>query len=259
MNVRMWQHQATQRNLQTLTADGIATVGPNEGDMACGEFGPGRMAEPDEILAAISIFFVKPGALAGRRVLITAGPTHEPIDPVRYIANRSSGKQGYALAAAAAALGAETVLVSGPTAEPVPSGVTLQPVETAQEMLDACLAALPADIGIFAAAVADWRVRNTAGSKLKKDGSKTPPPLDLDENPDILKTVANLAAERPALVVGFRGGDRRCHRQCRGQAQAQGLRLDRRQRRLPRGRRHGRRRQHGPYRVRRRRRKLAQA
>ena len=203
MNVRMWQHKATQRNLETLIADGIATVGPNEGDMACGEFGPGRMAEPDEILAAISDFFRKPGALAGRRVLITAGPTVEPIDPVRYIANRSSGKQGYALAAAAAALGAETILVSGPTAEPVPSGVTLRRVETAQEMLDTCLAALPADIGIFAAAVSDWRVRNTAGSKLKKDGSKTPPPLDLDENPDILKTVANLAAERPALVVGF--------------------------------------------------------
>ena len=203
MNVRMWEHKATQRNLQTLIADGIATVGPNEGDMACGEFGPGRMAEPDEILAAISDFFRKPGVLAGRRVLITSGPTHEPIDPVRYLANRSSGKQGYALAAAAVSLGAETVLVSGPTSQPVPAGVTLHRVETAREMLDACLGALPADIGIFAAAVADWRVRSAAGSKLKKDGSNAPPALELAENPDILKTVSGLAENRPSLVVGF--------------------------------------------------------
>ena len=203
MNVRMWEHKATQRNLQTLLADGITTVGPNEGDMACGEFGPGRMAEPDEILAAISDFFRKPGVLAGRRVLITSGPTHEPIDPVRYLANRSSGKQGYALAAAAVSLGAETVLVSGPTSQPVPAGVTLHRVETAQEMLDACLEALPADIGIFAAAVADWRVLGAAGSKLKKDGSNAPPALELAENPDILKTVSGLAKNRPSLVVGF--------------------------------------------------------
>ncbi len=203
MNVRMWEHKATQRNLQTLLADGIAAVGPNEGDMACGEFGPGRMAEPDEILAAISDFFRKPGLLAGRRVLITSGPTHEPIDPVRYLANRSSGKQGYALAAAAVSLGADTVLVSGPTSQPVPAGVTLHRVETAQEMLDACLNALPADIGIFAAAVADWRVRSAAGSKLKKDGSNAPPALELAENPDILKTVSGLAENRPPLVVGF--------------------------------------------------------
>ncbi|MGI9413137.1 MAG: bifunctional phosphopantothenoylcysteine decarboxylase/phosphopantothenate--cysteine ligase CoaBC, partial [Hyphomicrobiales bacterium] len=203
MNVRMWEHKATRRNLETLIADGISTVGPNEGDMACGEYGPGRMAEPDEILDAITRFFREPGILAGRRVLITAGPTHEPIDPVRYIANRSSGKQGYAIAAAAVALGAETVLVSGPSAEPVPAGVTLLRVETAQEMLDACLGALPADVGIFAAAVADWRARTANGRKLKKDGSNTPPALELEENPDILMTVAGLKHDRPPLVVGF--------------------------------------------------------
>ena len=205
MNVRMWQHPATRRNLATLEGDGISVVGPNEGDMACGEFGPGRMAEPAEIIAAIEAQFTgaPTGALAGKRVLVTAGPTHEPIDPVRYIANRSSGKQGYAIAAEAAAQGADVVLVTGPTGLPAPANVTVRQVESASDMLAACEDALPADVGIFAAAVADWRVAAAADRKLKKDGSGKPPPLELAENPDILKTISSLASDRPALVVGF--------------------------------------------------------
>ncbi|KAF0228112.1 MAG: phosphopantothenoylcysteine decarboxylase / phosphopantothenate--cysteine [Beijerinckiaceae bacterium] len=219
MNVRMWLHAATQRNLATLRADGVTFVGPNEGDMACGEYGPGRMAEPAEILAAIDEMFgsgaipmpapppVKElapprGPLAGKHVLITAGPTHEPIDPVRYIANRSSGKQGYALAEAARDLGARVTLVSGPVSLPPPAGVMLVRVETAREMNEAVEAALPADIAIFAAAVADWRVKAEAGQKLKKDG-KAIPPLELAENPDILARIARHPSKRPALVVGF--------------------------------------------------------
>ncbi len=212
MNVRMWQHAATMRNLSTLKADGVRVVGPNDGEMACGEYGPGRMAEPVEILAAIEAHFagsalplagVAPRPLAGRKVLITAGPTREPIDPVRYIANRSSGKQGYALAEAAVALGAETILVSGPVNLPIPPGAQMMPVETAAEMLKVVEAELPADIAIFAAAVADWRVASTSDQKIKK-GSAGLPDLKLAENPDILKTVAGAAkARRPKLVVGF--------------------------------------------------------
>ncbi len=205
MNVRMWQHAATQRNLQTLLEDGIRTVGPNDGDMACGEFGPGRMAEPAEILQAIerTLGSADSGPLAGKRMLITAGPTHEPIDPVRYLANRSSGKQGYAIAAEAAMQGAEVVLVTGPSSQTVPPGVTVHQVETADQMLEACRAGLPVDVGIFAAAVADWRVAASAGQKLKKDGSGAPPALELSENPDILKTIAGLENNRPGLVIGF--------------------------------------------------------
>jgi phosphopantothenoylcysteine decarboxylase/phosphopantothenate--cysteine ligase len=203
MNVRMWKHPATQRNLSTLKRDGIAVVGPNDGEMACGEFGPGRMAEPAEILSAI-IALLQPKAqpLAGRRVLITAGPTREPIDPVRYISNHSSGKQGYALAEAAVALGAETILVSGPVALPIPQGVQMLPVETARDMLKACEEELPADIAIFAAAVADWRVETAADEKMKK-GKGGPPSLVLAENPDILKTIARTPRNRPHIVVGF--------------------------------------------------------
>jgi phosphopantothenoylcysteine decarboxylase / phosphopantothenate---cysteine ligase len=210
MNVRMWQHPATMRNLATLKADGVRVIGPNDGEMACGEYGPGRMAEPTEILAGIEAHFAG-GALplmaasrplTGRKVLITAGPTHEPIDPVRYIANRSSGRQGYALAQAAVALGAETVLVSGPVHLPIPPGAQMMPVETAAEMLKTVEAELPADIAIFAAAVADWRVASASGQKIKK-GSSGLPDLKLAENPDILKTVAGAKAKRPKLVVGF--------------------------------------------------------
>lgn len=204
MNVRMWLHAATQRNVERLMQDGVLIVGPNEGDMACGEFGPGRMSEPDEIVAAVSASLASaPGPLKGRRVLITAGPTHEPIDPVRYIANRSSGRQGYALAAAAVALGAEAVLVSGPTGIASPPGVTLVAVETAEDMLRAVEAALPADIAIFAAAVADWRMASAAAQKIKKSSSSRVPSLALVENPDILSAIAHRTTRRPAIVVGF--------------------------------------------------------
>ncbi|MEZ5839795.1 MAG: bifunctional phosphopantothenoylcysteine decarboxylase/phosphopantothenate--cysteine ligase CoaBC [Hyphomicrobiales bacterium] len=203
MNVRMWEHAATRRNVAQLGADGVAFVGPNEGDMACGEFGAGRMAEPLEIVAAIEAMLA-PAArpLAGRHVLITSGPTHEPIDPVRYIANRSSGRQGHAIAAAAAAAGARVTLVSGPVTLADPAGVTTVHVKTASEMLAACEAALPADVAICAAAVADWRVVGAGEEKIKKDGSGKPPALALAENPDILATLSRHAA-RPPLVVGF--------------------------------------------------------
>ncbi|MDZ4380922.1 MAG: bifunctional phosphopantothenoylcysteine decarboxylase/phosphopantothenate--cysteine ligase CoaBC [Parvibaculum sp.] len=208
MNVRMWTHRATQRNFETLMADGIDFVGPNEGDMACGEYGPGRMAEPSEILAAIESHFAAlaypgGGPLTGKRVLITSGPTHEPIDPVRYLANRSSGKQGYAIAQAMARLGAQTVLVSGPTTLPDPPGVSVRRVETAREMLAACEAELPADIAICAAAVADWRVASDAEQKLKKAPGEQAPALMLVENPDILATLSRMKEGRPALVIGF--------------------------------------------------------
>jgi len=206
MNVRMWNHPATQRNLTTLKADGVLVCGPEEGPMACGEFGPGRMSEAADIVTAIEGFFAKRSqdrTLAGRRVLVTAGPTHEPIDPVRYIGNRSSGKQGYAVAAAASALGAETVLVSGPVRLAPPDGVKLVKVETAQEMLAAVEAALPVDIAVFAAAVADWRVEDLQGQKIKKTAGGVAPHLALVENPDILKHVASMTAGRPRLVVGF--------------------------------------------------------
>ena len=202
MNVRMWQHPATQRNLATLRGDGVLTIGPNEGEMACGEHGPGRMAEPLEIVASIETA-LGDGPLAGRHVLVTSGPTHEPIDPVRYIANRSSGAQGAALGAALAALGARVTFVTGPASVPPPPGVHVVAVETAAEMLAAVEAALPADAAVFAAAVADWRVANASGAKLKKDGSGHAPALEFAENPDILATVSKMGPGRPALVVGF--------------------------------------------------------
>ncbi|MBX9884392.1 MAG: bifunctional phosphopantothenoylcysteine decarboxylase/phosphopantothenate--cysteine ligase CoaBC [Novosphingobium sp.] len=204
MNVRMWAHAATQRNVETLRADGVEVLEPDEGPMACGEFGPGRLPEPPAILAAIAAKLggAHTGPLAGKHVLVTAGPTHEPIDPVRYIANRSSGKQGFAIAAAAARSGARVTLVAGPVTLPTPPGVTRVDVETAREMAAAVAAALPADAAIMVAAVADWRVAAEAGQKLKKDGSGVIPPLALAENPDILARLAS-APDRPRLLVGF--------------------------------------------------------
>lgn len=202
MNVRMWQHPATQRNLAQLRADGILFVGPNDGEMACGEYGPGRMAEPLEILAAIEAVFTK-GPMSGKHALVTSGPTHEPIDPVRYIANRSSGAQGTAIAAALRDLGAEVTFVTGPATTPPPAGVTVVSVQTAQQMLDAVEAALPADVAVFAAAVADWRVVNAADHKLKKDASGNALSLNFAQNPDILARVSHLKAGRPKLVIGF--------------------------------------------------------
>lgn len=202
MNVRMWQHPATRRNTETLTHDGVTLVGPNDGEMACGEYGPGRMAEPAEILSAIiAMLDERPKPLAGRKVVITAGPTREPIDPVRFISNHSSGKQGYAIARAAVELGAETVLVSGPVSIPIPPGAQMMPIETAQEMLATCEKEMPADIAIFTAAVADWRVESEASEKLKK-GAGGPPVLKLTENPDILAAISR-DRNRPRIVVGF--------------------------------------------------------
>ncbi len=201
MNVRMWDHPATQRNIATLTADGISFVGPNRGDMACGEYGAGRMAEPAEILAAIDRH-LSDGPLRGRRILVTSGPTHEPIDPVRYIANRSSGAQGAAIAAALRDLGAHVVFVTGPADVPPPSGVEVVRVESAADMLRETIAALPVDAAIFAAAVADWRVSSASGSKIKKVNGALPE-LRLAENPDILATVSQMTSDRPSLVIGF--------------------------------------------------------
>jgi phosphopantothenoylcysteine decarboxylase / phosphopantothenate---cysteine ligase len=200
MNVRMWEHPATRRNLAALTRDGIHFVGPNEGEMACGEFGAGRMAEPAEILAAIRAI-LKPVNLAGIRALVSAGPTHEPIDPVRYLGNRSSGKQGYAIAEALFSAGAETVLVSGPVALPAPTTNKLVRVGTAIEMRAACEAALPVDVAICAAAVADWHVEHPHPAKLKKPNA--PPSLVLVENPDILAELSHHVTARPKLVIGF--------------------------------------------------------
>ena len=204
MNVRMWLHPATQRNIATLKADGVAFVGPDEGAMACGEFGPGRLAEPEEIFAAIMAMLEGSAArpLAGKRALVTAGPTFEPIDPVRGITNRSSGKQGFAIAEALARLGAEVTLVAGPVAQPTPVGVKRVDVETARQMLAASQAALPADVGVFVAAVADWRVDEAFGTKLKKEKGG-PPALTFVENPDILATLSATGPQRPKLVVGF--------------------------------------------------------
>ena len=206
MNPAMWAHPATRRNLATLRADGVHVVGPATGPMAEPETGAGRMAEPLEIVAATQALFDTPapgaGPLAGRRVLVTSGPTHEPIDPVRYIANRSSGRQGHAIAEAAARAGADVTLVSGPVSVPDPQGVKVVRVESAREMEAAVKAALPADIAIFAAAVADWRAARDAQRKIKKDGGP-PPPLELAENPDILAGIAAMQQGRPRLVVGF--------------------------------------------------------
>jgi phosphopantothenoylcysteine decarboxylase/phosphopantothenate--cysteine ligase len=203
MNVRMWEHPATQRNLAQLKADGVLFVGPDEGAMACGEYGPGRMAEPPAIFEAIQAALAGPAArpLAGRRAVVTAGPTAEAIDPVRLLTNRSSGKQGYAIAGALAALGAEVTLVSGPTALPAPAGVRRVDVESAREMLAACEAALPADIAVCVAAVADWRPQTVGAGKIKK-GAGGPPAIALVENPDILATLSR-GERRPRLVVGF--------------------------------------------------------
>jgi phosphopantothenoylcysteine decarboxylase/phosphopantothenate--cysteine ligase len=206
MNPHMWAHKATQRNLAQLVADGVALVGPNVGEMAeAGERGLGRMAEPLEIAAALEKLrsTSEPRPLHGQRVLITSGPTHEPIDPVRYIANRSSGKQGHAIAAAAAAAGAEVTLVSGPVNVLDPTGVTVVHVESARDMLQAVERALPADVAIFAAAVADWRVAQAGEQKIKKQVGQTTPDLSLVENPDILATVAHRKSQRPQLVIGF--------------------------------------------------------
>ncbi len=206
MNVRMWQHPATETNLATLRARGVAVVGPDEGPMACGEYGPGRLAEPEAIIdAALAMLDHGAGSqpLAGRRALVTSGPTHEPIDPVRYIANRSSGKQGHAIAAALAALGADTTLVTGPTAQPAPAGVTVVPVETADAMLAACRTALPADIAVCAAAVADWTPVDPAASKLKKEDAGDRLTVAMRRNPDILAALSAPGPARPTLVVGF--------------------------------------------------------
>jgi len=205
MNVRMWTHAATQRNVAQLRKDGALFIGPNDGDMACGEFGPGRMAEPEEIAAAVETFFAtaKDAPLRGRKIVITAGPTHEPLDPVRYIANRSSGKQGFAIAAALARAGADVTLVCGPTDLADIPGVSMQRIETARDMLRAVEAALPADVAIMCAAVADYRPEIETNQKIKKErGGLTTIPLA--ENPDILKTVSSLdATARPELVIGF--------------------------------------------------------
>ena len=201
MNVRMWEHPATQRNLATLKADGILTVGPDEGDMACGEYGPGRMAEPLAIVDAVSAALLD-GPLKGKHILVTSGPTHEPIDPVRYIANRSSGAQGTAVARALSALGAKVTFVTGPADVPPPEGVDVVKVQTADQMLTAVTKALPADAGVFAAAVADWRVKSASDSKIKK-GKDGTPQLEFAENPDILATVSQMKKDRPKLVVGF--------------------------------------------------------
>lgn len=200
MNVRMWQHPATQRNLAVLKADGVTVVGPDDGDMACGEFGPGRLSEVPDILAAVERHFAA-GPLAGKRVLVTSGPTHEPIDPVRYIANRSSGRQGFAIAAAAAEAGARVTLVAGPVHLPTPAGVMRVDVETAIEMEQAVYDALPADVAIMVAAVADWRADSPAEQKIKKAGA-APEPLQLTENPDILAGLAR-HEQRPGLLIGF--------------------------------------------------------
>jgi phosphopantothenoylcysteine decarboxylase/phosphopantothenate--cysteine ligase len=203
MNVRMWQHPATQANMTMLMARGVEVVGPDEGAMACNEWGPGRLAEPPAILAVISRMLSAPRPLEGRHALVTSGPTHEPIDPVRYIANRSSGRQGHAIAAALAESGARVTLVSGPVGIPDPPGVTVRRVETAAEMLAECEAALPADVAVFAAAVADWRVAAAAAGKIKKVPGAAPPRLELVPNPDILATIAKAGTRRPRLVIGF--------------------------------------------------------
>lgn len=202
MNVRMWLHPAMQRNIATLTGDGVLFAGPVDGDMACGEHGPGRMVEPEQILGAIRMALGQ-GPLTGRHILVTSGPTHEPIDPVRYIANRSSGAQGTAIAAALRDLGARVSFVTGPAEVAPPLGVEVIRVDTAAQMLAAVRGALPADAAVFAAAVADWRVANASDQKMKKDGSGQAPALEFAENPDILATVSHMIEGRPHLVIGF--------------------------------------------------------
>jgi len=203
MNVRMWEHPATRANLKTLTERHVRIVGPGEGDMACGEWGMGRMAEPEQIVEVIEAFFRSGARLGGRRALVTSGPTHEPIDPVRYISNRSSGKQGHAIADALSRLGATTTLVSGPTERPDPPGIDVVRVETAREMLTACQQVLPVDIAVCAAAVSDWGIAQPAVQKMKKQTDAAVPTLELTENPDILATLSHPGNQRPRLVVGF--------------------------------------------------------
>jgi phosphopantothenoylcysteine decarboxylase/phosphopantothenate--cysteine ligase len=203
MNVRMWEHPATIANLATLESRGVTKVGPNPGPMACGEFGLGRMAEPAEILAAIAGHFAGGKPLAGKRILVTSGPTQEAIDPVRFISNRSSGKQGHAIAAACARMGAETILVSGPTQEAAPPGVKLVSIESADEMLAACQAALPVDAAVCAAAVSDWRPADPAMQKIKKKAGAAAPDIQLVQTPDILATLSKPGPRRPHLVIGF--------------------------------------------------------
>ena len=202
MNVRMWQHKATQENISTILRRGVLIVGPDEGNMACGEFGPGRLADPEEILRSVKVYFGENSPLAGRTALVTSGPTHEPIDPVRYIANRSSGRQGHAIAAALANKGAKTTLISGPTNLPDPAGVKVINIETAQQMLTACQKALPADVVVCAAAVADFRIATESNKKIKKIKGKTPV-LKITENPDVLATISKANTSRPELVIGF--------------------------------------------------------
>jgi phosphopantothenoylcysteine decarboxylase/phosphopantothenate--cysteine ligase len=223
MNPHMWNHPATQRNVTQLQADGIPMIGPNTGEMAeRGEAGLGRMAEPIEIAdAALALLQPRAGALVGKHIVITAGPTHEPIDPVRYIANRSSGKQGFAIARAAAEAGAKVTLIAGPVTLPDPAGVTVVHVESARDMLEATQAALPADVAIFAAAVADWRVAEAGGQKIKK-GSARSPQLSLVENPDILATVAKLKSKRPKLVIGFAAETERVVEHAKAKLKAKG-------------------------------------
>lgn len=204
MNIEMWAHPATRRNIATLLNDGINVVGPAEGDLACGETGPGRMVEPDQLLRAVAAQLADGDgkSLAGRKALVTSGPTREALDPVRYISNFSSGKQGHAIAAALAALGAETTLVSGPTQEPDPTGVRTVRVESAMDMMAACEASLPVDIAVCAAAVSDWRASSQEDQKIKKTGD-APPSLRLTENPDVLASLARHPRHRPHLVIGF--------------------------------------------------------
>ena len=203
MNVRMWEHPATQENIVTLIKRGVTVLGPTEGEMACGEFGAGRMLEPPKIVEQLVNHLSTNRALLGSTVLVTAGPTLEPIDPVRFISNRSSGKQGYAIASVLSRLGAKTTLVTGPTDLADPPGVNVIKIETAIDMMQACLDSLPADIAICAAAVADWRVTNNSPEKIKKQNNSTTVSLELNENPDILKTLSQLGSNRPKLVIGF--------------------------------------------------------
>jgi phosphopantothenoylcysteine decarboxylase/phosphopantothenate--cysteine ligase len=203
MNVRMWTHAATAANVETLRKRGVTFVGPNDGAMACNEHGPGRMSEPAEIVAAVEGMLTSERPLAGTRALVTSGPTREALDPVRYISNHSSGKQGHAIAAALARLGADVTLVSGPVAVADPPGVTVVKIDSADQMLAACLAAGRVDVAVCAAAVADWKAARPAGAKIKKKAGAAPPALELTPNPDILATLSAPGAKRPALVVGF--------------------------------------------------------